>query len=88
MLRISVREQQYAFDDVAFNAIALLDYVGNIVAYSLYSAPHQKAKWKKAAGYAHDAEFERRKTGGSRISRTGIGQARKATASAEFTTQY
>ena len=75
MLRISVREQQYAFDDVAFNAIALLDYVGNIVAYSLYSAPHQKAKWKKAAGYAHDADFERRKTGGNRISSTGVGQA-------------
>jgi hypothetical protein len=51
MLRISAREQQFAFDDVVFNAIALLDYIGNIVAFSLYGEPHQRAKWKRAEHY-------------------------------------
>jgi hypothetical protein len=74
ILRISAREQQFTFDDVVFNAIALLDYVGNAVAFSLYGEPHQKAKWKRAERYAR-ADYERRETGGNRISSTGIGRA-------------
>ncbi len=74
MLQISTREQQFAFDDVVFNAIALLDYVGNVVAFSLYGEPHQKAKWKKAEQFARDAAFEQKETGGTRISDTDIGR--------------
>jgi len=75
LFRISAQEQQFTFDDVVFNAIALLDYVGNAVAFSLYGEPHQKAKWKKAERFARDPDYERRETGANRISSAVIGQA-------------
>jgi len=71
--RISAREQQFAFDDVIFNAISLFDYVGNTVAFSLYGEPHQKAKWTRVEHYARDPIFEKKATGGTRISESGLG---------------
>jgi hypothetical protein len=67
-------EHFYVFDDLIFNALALFDYVGNMVGFSLYGEQRRKAKWTRIERYARDPEFERKEHPKARISSSPLGQ--------------
>lgn len=72
MLQIGA-EHFYVFDDLIFNALALFDYVGNMVGFSLYGEQRRKAKWTRIERYARNPEFERKEHPKARISSSSLG---------------
>lgn len=67
ILRLAASEQNWIFDDLVFNAIAMFDYVGNVVGFTLHGNQRRKLKWDGAQKCARDSEFEIRKAGRARI---------------------
>jgi hypothetical protein len=74
IMRATAREQQFVFDDVVFNCMALFDYVGNIVGFAYYGDQRRKAKWNRIQKYARDAEFDRRDNVNVRIAGSTVGE--------------
>lgn len=74
ILRMTTREQQFAFDDVIFNIIALFDYVGNTIGFAFYGDHRRKAKWDRIERYARSEEFERRDNTHARVSTSEVGE--------------
>jgi hypothetical protein len=73
IMRATAREQQFVFDDVVFNCIALFDYVANIVGFAYYGDRRRKAKWDRIQKYARDEEFDRRAHTNVRIAGSAVG---------------
>jgi hypothetical protein len=74
IVRSAAREQQFAFDDVVFNAIALFDYVGNTIGFAFYGDQRRKAKWDRIQKYARDEAFDTRDHANPRVSGTEVGE--------------
>ncbi|HEY9428562.1 MAG TPA: hypothetical protein VIR34_15505 [Gemmatimonadaceae bacterium] len=74
IMRAVAREQQFVFDDVVFNCIALFDYVANMVGFAYYGDRRRKAKWDRIQKYARDKEFDRRDHATVRIAGTAVGE--------------
>jgi hypothetical protein len=73
IMRSAARIQQYLFDDVVFNAIALFDYVANMVGLAFYGDRRRKAKWATIQKFARDPDTERKSHPAQRISERPIG---------------
>jgi hypothetical protein len=67
-------EHFYLFDDLAFNALSLFDYVGNTVGFTLYGDQRRKARWDRIEHFARDAAYETRAHTTPRISGTPLGR--------------
>src|SRR3990172_8476652 len=52
LLESLARQHQFLFDDIIFNTISLLDYLGNIVGLGFYGAHLTKMNWNGAYEYA------------------------------------
>jgi hypothetical protein len=74
IMRASAREQQFMFDDVVFNTIALFDYLGNTVGFYFYGDRRRKAKWDRIQRYARDAAFDQRDHEVSRVAGSEVGE--------------
>lgn len=66
-------EQQFLFDDLIFNALALFDYIGNLVGFAFYGEQRKKAKWDRIQKYARDEVYEARHHPAARIARSRAG---------------
>lgn len=73
IMRATAREQQFVFDDVVFNCIALFDYVANMIGFAYYGDRRRKAKWDRIQKYARDEEFDRRDHVNVRIAGSAVG---------------
>lgn len=74
MLSVSAREQQFAFDDVVFNIIALFDYVGDTIGFAFHGDHRRKARWDRIVRYARDGESECRDNNRPRVATSGIAE--------------
>lgn len=74
IMRATAREQQFVFDDLVFNCIALFDYVANMVGFAYYGDRRRKAKWDRIQKYARDEEVDRRDHVNVRIAGSAVGE--------------
>jgi hypothetical protein len=73
------KEQQFVFDDVMFNSVALFDYVGNWIGFALYGDQRRKAKWGRILKYAQDQKLDAKDNGKPRVFGHPIGTKVKDT---------
>jgi len=67
LLESLARQHQFLFDDIIFNTISLLDYLGNIVGLAFHGAHLNNMNWNGAYRYAKDYARGAKKLGQNRI---------------------
>jgi uncharacterized membrane protein len=75
IMREAAREQQFMFDNVVFNTIALFDYLGNTVGFYFYGDRRRKAKWDRIQRYARDAAFDQKDHKAARVAGSDVGES-------------
>lgn len=75
-------ELHFVFDDLAFNAVALFDYVANFVGFALHGEHRRKAKWDRIQKYARDGVYEAKENASARVAGSRVGKQLLASHSA------